>query len=58
MCALKIKFNNVPLLQPVLENGGKMWPELGSYFQGDLLNSISQEHKCLPKQEGEMRYAQ
>jgi len=58
MHALQIKFNSVPLLQHVLENSGKMWSELGSYFQGDSLSSILQEHKCLPQQEGEVRYAQ
>lgn len=58
MRAFKIKLNSVPPLQYVLGNSGKMWTELGSYFQGDSLSSILQEHKCLPKQEGEVRYAQ
>lgn len=40
----------------------KQWqnviPELGFYFQGNSLSPLLQERKCLPKQEGEVCYAQ
>lgn len=41
------------------ENGRKnVIPEVGSYFQGNLLSLLLQECKCLPKHEGEVCYAQ
>lgn len=41
------------------ENGSKnVIREVGSYFQGNSLSLLLQECKCLPKQEGEVCYAQ
>ena len=60
MLTLTITLNTIAPVKYALENSDKCDPppKLGHYFQGDSLSSISQERKCLPKQEGEVPHAQ
>lgn len=62
MFTFKRKFNTLSFKKCMLENRSKKKkkgiPEVGSYFQGTSLSLLLQECKCLPKQEGEVCYAQ